>query len=214
MMDAQTNSKDNGSYTEDPFEEKLKGTWNPRVESPQNGITYAFTISPNPIRWKGFPSCRHQYMEVLPDIYKAFKNIGQFELYPELNKKGNIHFHGYLKVCDRYKFLKTKCSIIESIGFMYLKQIDDPAKWKKYILKDYEDMKVVLEGLCPFPVTNDSWKLWLLSKETRKKERKAMKAEAKKTKITNQLIFGDKYALVEIGHSQSPKPKLVRKDSS
>lgn len=176
MMEATTTDAD--------IIEKKKGTWNPVVNYLTNGITYAFTLSPNPRRWAGFPNCRQQYIEVVPHIYKAFKNIGELELYPELNANGYIHFHGHLKCKDRIKFAKTKAFIIESLGIMCIKQIDDPDMWNKYIKKDLSLMEEVLKNLCPFPISNESWKRWLLKK---KDNHKAIKAEGKKRGIMDLL---------------------------
>lgn len=170
--------------TADETMERKKGTWNPQVNYLTNGNTYALTISPDPKRWFGFPNCRQQYIEVLPVIHKLFKNIGDYEIVPELNAKGYIHFHGYLTCRDRIKHAKTKAHILETLGIVYMKQIDDPQKWKEYIQKDKELMSELLKGTTPFPVTNDSWKRWLCNKKDTKK---AVKAEGRKRGIMDLL---------------------------
>lgn len=170
-----------------PTAEQKKGVINEPVQYMTNGLTYAWTISPDPKRWYNFPNARQQYIEVLPYIFKAYKNIGDLTIYPELNKKGYIHFHGYLTCKDRIKHAKTKASITESIGFECIKEIDNPQKWKEYVVKDSDIMNDVLKGLCPFPITNESWKRW---QSRSKDERKAIKDEGKKRGIMDLLNAG------------------------
>lgn len=119
----------------------------------------AITISP-PHR----PYCKfiHQYKMMYIDdtfiIRHAFKKnrIKRFIIYPELDSKGRLHYHGIINLDknEYVRFYKSTLGILQrNIGFVDVKQLQsfiDKMRWVTYMGKDFGTTKEILDITNPF----------------------------------------------------------------
>lgn len=70
-------------------------------------------------------------------LEKVFFSMHTFEivLYPEISKKGRIHYHGYITVFDKDAFYCHNIHHLMTHGTCVIKAISDKAVWFKYIMK-------------------------------------------------------------------------------
>jgi len=98
---------------------------------------YALTISPPPKDAVKIEVLYKRFLKVISKM-KCW-----YELYPELDKTGRLHFHGVIyKNNSNYnldlELLKKK------IGFICVKEITNRQKWIKYCKKEFKTTKKLL----------------------------------------------------------------------
>jgi len=146
--------------------------------TPCNGKRYAITISPCPSNYEGavYYNPNFQMKVIIPRIFKVFKHIGSLELYPELNEKGFLHFHGFIWLKDKIKLYKEKIRINTEIGFICLRDLDGSNSWMNYIMKDYDNMfeyfVTTLKTIDNIPITPMTWSNYETEKKVEKKKLK------------------------------------------
>lgn len=82
--------------------------------------------------------------QVSATIDRFLKQVGEYEIYPELTLNGDLHYHGSLNVNDRVQYFKAISKIKRLIGFCNFKYIDNYEKWSEYIKKDQDTMRQLL----------------------------------------------------------------------
>lgn len=120
-----------------------------------------FTLSPNPQR-KGRGGAVDQKQLYISDIDKVFSHfhtcMSAYVVSPELNQTGNIHYHGWFQIKDKYKFYKHVINRLHKLGFVKLTKVKYLDKdWSGYCQKDYELMKAVMYPW-PIPLTHLTYK--------------------------------------------------------
>lgn len=118
--------------------------------------TYLFTYSPSGLTIT--PTFKYQ-----DDIEKFFKPwyrcMKEFEINPEFNSSGNLHYHGYYIIHDKIKWFKHVLPRLKHHGFIKIDKVTkDFDKAIVYCRKDRETMQKVLQGL-PVPYTNNHFKM-------------------------------------------------------
>lgn len=115
----------------------------------------AFTWSPNPKIFKGI-SPNFQFHDTLPYI-KQLRTCSSFIIYPELNKQGNIHYHGLIHIMDKVKWYKKVLPTLKYKGFVLIKSKIDEG-WLKYIEKEKSTMESILEISLPLDNSHNLFK--------------------------------------------------------
>lgn len=118
--------------------------------------TLAITISP-PNRCKGSKlknPLRYMFDEDCAQMMSFFKynRIKSFIIYPELDDKGRLHYHGIIKL-DLNQFVRFHKHCIHKlrlIGYVDIvnlskKTFEDRLKWVIYITKNWSYTKSVLD---------------------------------------------------------------------
>jgi len=104
-------------------------------------IRLALTISPPDIPYLLTKEILQKHLQILSRIQS------KFELYPELDKLGRLHYHGIL-----YKSsldLKKDIEILKKIGYIKIKDIDNIKGWTKYCKKEWKLTKKLLHRKGP-----------------------------------------------------------------
>lgn len=120
-----------------------------------NGKEYAFTQTFNPKT--GIPEhvLIKQYEKGLQLIVKFLKDCSDvYTLYPEMHASGQIHFHGFVKIKDRFNYYKNLCRYQAEVGFITMVDIDDPIKWLEYCNKDVSLMQELIPDY-PIPINRE-----------------------------------------------------------
>lgn len=99
-------------------------------------ISLALTISP--------PDCK---VLTTSEIFKRhlvkLKQVkGNFLLYPELDIKGRLHYHGTV---SKSEFFREDLDIFQKIGFVKVKPISNLTYWLKYCRKEWKLTKKILK---------------------------------------------------------------------
>lgn len=105
-------------------------------------IKLALTISPPKRIDIEVKDLLNRYLSLLSRVNS------RFELYPELDNAGRLHFHGYI-----YKNSLTypqDLNYMSAIGFIKVKEIFDNRKWLKYCKKEWRTMKKLLHRAKPY----------------------------------------------------------------
>lgn len=127
------------------------------------GSTYAITQTTDP-RIIDQCSPTAQYKRSIEIIQRLYKDIAsKLILYPELTKRGQIHFHGHITVKDNIKFYKSLKRIEQRLGRVLLKELLSKPNvlaryksWDEYIIKDHDLMKEVISYPQPYNIENHS----------------------------------------------------------
>lgn len=121
---------------------------NPRIDKDQidNLEPLAFTWSPK-------KSTRQAKWGLIWDIENYFIDFTlcckSAIIMPELNKNGNLHYHGTIVIKDKIKWYKVILPKLKKDGFVLIKSIDDMQKWTEYINKTKEEMMIITERELP-----------------------------------------------------------------
>lgn len=109
---------------------------------------YLFTFSPKGITL----NTTYMYMDHINSYFWSWhKCMEKFEVNPELNSNGNLHYHGYYKVKDRFKWFKKVLPKMKYNGMWRTERIHtDFEKSMIYPRKDRELMEKVIEHKIPF----------------------------------------------------------------
>lgn len=100
----------------------------------------AFTWSPKPVP---IIDPFLQYVATL-SLIKNLDRCAEYRIYPELNKQGNIHYHGIIHITDKVKWYKSVLPQFKYNGYVVIKTDPDDG-WLKYIIKDAEVMSAILK---------------------------------------------------------------------
>lgn len=97
-------------------------------------------------------------------IIRALRHAVDFvELYPEISLDGRLHYHGVINIKDMIKWYKTSVKLLNRLGFIKLCKFKSHG-WIKYIRKDWEITKIVLE--LNYPILTDMLSLPLKEANT------------------------------------------------
>lgn len=116
---------------------------------------YTFTLN---------PSDSFQYFGKVARYAKAIRAIQaslesltycEYELYPEVSKKGRIHFHGYIDIIEPARFQLYDVHILTKISIYEIDVLTDPDVWKAYIEKDKKEMLRFAKSIKqPYKISN------------------------------------------------------------
>lgn len=114
------------------------------MESAKDG-PYLFTFSP-----KSLFDYNKLYMKVYSDVSQYFKSfwycMDEFEINPELNANGGLHYHGYFIIKDRVKYFKSCLPTLKRNGMVRVEKIKhDFDKAVLYSRKDRTLMESLLK---------------------------------------------------------------------
>lgn len=119
------------------------------MEAPTNTLpegTIGFTLSPKP---KNCLNNKHLFRWWVVHIHRLLKLFSKDYLYyPEFDKQGRMHFHGWFTPYDRIKF--KRCSgVLRRLGFCKYETSfkNDGTNWIKYCSKDASDTQKVLSDV-------------------------------------------------------------------
>lgn len=102
---------------------------------------YAVTFSP-----KSEYQEEHLYAQWLAQalgIKSGLKGC-YYYIVPEMFQSGALHWHGTICVFDQMGFHK-KLHLLRRRGFIKLKPITDLPEWEKYVMKDFEDVRMLFD---------------------------------------------------------------------
>lgn len=121
-------------------------------------LQIAFTCSPKPNRLRKNQTL--SYVEWILDYISLFRSCcSTFTIYPEFNKRGNLHMHGALYIKDPQKFYTSVLPTFKTeLGFCMADTNLTPHWQDTYITKD---KKTMVQAMAPFPVpiTQDTYNL-------------------------------------------------------
>lgn len=113
-----------------------------------NPVSYLFTYSPmgntcNPT---------FTFMEHISDYFWSWhKCMEAFEVNPEFNSNGNLHYHGYYVLKDKYRWYKSVLPKLKYNGMWRSEQVKDSLeKAMVYCRKDRELMVKCIDHKIPF----------------------------------------------------------------
>lgn len=133
-----------------PFAGKIKESKKFKLE---NGKRFAFTQTFKSTSVTAL-SPGNQYRQATDLMLHYYRNIvSEMKLYPEFTKTGQIHFHGWITVKDKYKLYAMTKKINEYLGFYKIKDITSDDDWSDYVTKDWEDMQHVFHVAEPWQFT-------------------------------------------------------------
>lgn len=83
-----------------------------------------------------------------------YNKIGGFILYPELDSKGRLHYHGIIRLDsnEKVRFHKHAIHKLRQIGFVDIKPLktfEDNLRWSLYMKKEWGFTQTVLEIVDP-----------------------------------------------------------------
>jgi len=109
---------------------------------------YLFTYSPKGITIN--PT--YAYMDHINTFFWAWhKCMSEFEVNPEFNQSGNLHYHGYFAIKDKYKWYKYVLPKMKYNGNMKINKVEsDLVKALDYCRKDRQLMSKIIDHEIPF----------------------------------------------------------------
>lgn len=119
------------------------------METRENKL-YLFTWSPSGVTH----DVTYKYREHLEQYFRKLKYCcSRFEINPELNQNGNIHYHGFVELKDEIKWYRSMLPRFKRNGFVKINPVkNDLSKAIEYARKDREKMKkIILDE--PIPLT-------------------------------------------------------------
>ena len=108
---------------------------------------YAITWSPMPLYKVHSPVKQFKIYIKMLCSWGIFESLN-LALVPEVNKQGNIHFHGAYNIVDTVKWYKTILPNLKNQGYIVIKEILNDG-WDKYIRKDNRHMQDMLNIKLP-----------------------------------------------------------------
>lgn len=104
------------------------------------GVMYSFSFNPEEqfplhgavVRFKEFKEKISQL------LLKAIPSqIGTYDCYIEVSKKGRLHLHGTIIVHDKFRFFLHSIIILQNNGCYEIDTISDTDKWNEYCWKNW-----------------------------------------------------------------------------
>lgn len=135
---------------------------------------YLFTFSPKDIT----KNISFGYYEQLEKYFLDWKNcMKEFEINPECNLNGNLHYHGHFILSDEVKWYKSCLPKLKYNGFVKINQVKvDVQKALEYSRKDQKKMIEIIGDKEYVPYTHKSkihsFKLCKIDKPVKKIEQK------------------------------------------
>lgn len=112
------------------------------------GELYSFTVNPAQQFFKHNSITRPRLCVAhICDLLEPLKGYCEYELYPELSKKGRWHYHGKLKILDPFHFHLTIIPKLLDKVILEIDIINDIEEWERYIKKDREVMEKALKKM-------------------------------------------------------------------
>jgi len=126
------------------------------MDTPTKINTYLFTFSPKGIT-KNYD---YSYMDHYQKYFKNWKAcMEDYEINPELNASGNLHYHGYYVLKDKYKWFKSVLPRMKYEGNLKIDIVTaDLSKAMVYCRKD-RDIMLKLITARPLPITKENCKM-------------------------------------------------------
>lgn len=120
------------------------------MDTPKTEKTYLFTFSPKGVT----KSYDYTYIDHYVNYFEEWsKCMEDFEINPELNASGNLHYHGFYIVKDKYKWFKKVLPKLKYNGMWRIEEVKhDLEKAMIYCRKDRELM-ISLMNYGPIPLT-------------------------------------------------------------
>lgn len=123
----------------------------PEMDSIFTGIAYAFSFN---------PSDKHQYFGQSNRLNKCVSDLDsiflyksmKYELYPELSRKGRIHFHGYVIFDEPIEGYMYSIPLLLKHGTITIIPIEDSLKWMEYCCKQYKFHEYCQYNLIQVPI--------------------------------------------------------------
>jgi len=120
--------------------------------------TFLVTISPAPNRYNKLLKnpLSHLYTEDMLYLKQCLgKHISRCYMYPELDSKGRLHYHGIMSMGDHGKvsFYKSVKPRLERLGFVQAivpKDHYDKLRWIHYCRKEWHITQRILDIEAPF----------------------------------------------------------------
>lgn len=118
----------------------------------------AFTCSPDPTKYKSHdPGDQWRTLLNCVLLQKRIKRcFTKFLFVPELNENGNIHFHGYYSVANKYEYNRWFLPACKRWGWCRIKDRVDDYWTFEYVTEDIEEMEEVLPDL-PVVITDENF---------------------------------------------------------
>lgn len=115
----------------------------------------ALTWTPNPklLGLDPYETYLNHLVSVISSLRRCCES---FCVYPEFNKKGNMHYHGVLYVNNVKRYYREVIPLFKKQGYILEKKGNIDSKWDAYISKDVGIMRKALEPL-PVPVTDQTY---------------------------------------------------------
>lgn len=76
-----------------------------------------------------------QFHDTAYELWGLLRRSTDFVMFPELTVQGKIHYHGIVRITDKYKWFKWTLPKLKSLGFIKIKSNVDSG-WDEYIKKD------------------------------------------------------------------------------
>lgn len=107
----------------------------------------AFTWSPDPSKFY-YIDVKMQFSDTVTFI-RNLDLCSTYEIYPELNANGNIHYHGTVCLTDKIKWYKSVLPKFRYYGMVKIKDKNLNEGWNQYIQKDSIMMTKLLNVSLP-----------------------------------------------------------------
>lgn len=120
----------------------------PNGTTERNGEAYLFTYSPRDVTLNPTYSFMNHINLYFWSWHKCMES---FEVNPEFNQNGNLHYHGYFIIKDKYKWYHNVLPKMKYNGFIKINiVVDDLFKALDYCRKDRELMIRSIDHKIPF----------------------------------------------------------------
>lgn len=163
--------------------------WGKVTIPPRNGL-YAITLTFQPKVIQGCDDPIEQLVKTMPIIVRFFKPIGRIYLQAELQKNGNIHYHGFLDMHDRIKYSRTFKGWMDRIGNIVLKTLSDNKNhWISYCMEEHEMMHEILGEV--YDDESMFWKGWITYDSWRKYHKSYKVAHHQKLLLNDYIDTGE-----------------------
>lgn len=118
---------------------------------------YLFTYSPKTItKDPTFTYCDH----ITTYFLSWIRCMHEFEVNPEFNQNGNLHYHGYFRLKDKVKWYKVVLPKMKYNGLIKINKVEqDLSKALEYCRKDRELMLKCISHKIPFTHTDKKPKI-------------------------------------------------------
>lgn len=121
-------------------------------------IIYFFTLSPKQLGNKQHLNYAEHIWDYFFDVHQV---LDKFCIIPELNGNGNIHYHGWFSIKDKYRYYRFWLPRMKSLGFVKINEcktnfLSDSIPYA-YHLKDFDEMVSQMSPF-PIPLTHSTYK--------------------------------------------------------
>lgn len=141
---------------------------------------YYFTWSPVP----KYIQPSFQLTDHVTYLKKFKRCMSEFEIYPEFNSSGNLHYHGWYIVKDAKKWFAHLLPELKHKGFVKINEVKHTLD-KSYISKDCNLMSFILDeyGIGSIPFTIKNYSSWARIVPAPTAPQECLRARARKCEI-------------------------------